>query len=416
MRLSHAAALLAACLTLTLTGCDDDDPVPTPPDGGSTTDAGPDAGDTTPPTVTSTTPSTDAVDVDPSSAITVRFSEPVQPDSGMLLAAWEDINIELEREQWDDGGRTLTAYPVRPMPAGLRVSIVVTNFADLAGNRQADNHSYYFRVSDAAPRPHVVSASPAEGATGVLPVQTYKVGTNTTQRRLVTVTFNEKMDVSEGRVTLRDESTPTNSPRLLTGTWSEDALTFTVSIPRPESDLPPLEEETRYSVDLAMLHNEADRAMDPTHPSLGNGRLDFTTGKRDGVTEHACGHALLEAPVAVTAGASPTSMYPATDAPHEFYELTLPANGGAFLGYTEVVSDERDRPVILYLNQDVPIVVHDVTEAETVVPSTVTPAPQVCLPAITHTLKFTAPAGDRFLRLTYGPTPLEKFTFVFERY
>ncbi|WP_426735273.1 Ig-like domain-containing protein [Myxococcus faecalis] len=416
MRFSNAATLLATCTLLALTGCDNDDPTPTPPDGGTTTDAGPDAGDTAPPTVTGTTPAADAVDVAPGSAITVRFSEPVQRDSGTVRAADGDVILSLETGHWEDEGRTLIAHPTQPLRAGAKVDVTVERFEDLAGNRQAAAYSFSFQVGADVARPHVVASNPAEGATGVLPVQTYKVGTSTTLRRLVTVTFNEKMDVAEGRVTLRDESTPANAPRSLTGTWSEDALTLTVSIPRPESDLPPLEEESRYSVDLTQLRNEAGHALDTSHASLGDGRLDFTTGKRDGVTEHACGHALLEAPVAVTAGASPTAMYPATDAPHEFYELTLPANGGAFLGYSEVVSDERDRPVILYLNQDVPIVVHDVTDAETVVPSTVTPAPQVCLPAITHTLKFTAPAGDRFLRLTYGPTPLEKFTFVFERY
>ncbi|GEN06763.1 Ig-like domain-containing protein [Myxococcus fulvus] len=416
MRFTHATALLTTCALLALTGCDNDDPTPTPPDGGTTTDAGPDAGDTAPPTVTGTTPEADAVDVAPGSAITVRFSEPVQRDTGTVSATEDNAALTLETGHWEDQGRTLIAHPTQPLRAGARVEVTVSGYRDVAGNPLAAPHRFSFRVGEDVARPHVVSSNPAEGATGVLPVQTHKVGTNTALRRLVTVTFNEKMDVAEGRVTLRDQTTPANAPRSLTGTWSDDALTLTVSIPRPESDLPPLEEDSRYSLDLTLLRNQAGHALDTAHASLGDGRLDFTTGERDGVTEHACGHALLEAPVTLTAGASPTAMYPATDAPHEFYELTLPANGAAFLGYSEVVSDERDRPVILYLNQDVPIVVHDVTEAETVVPSTVTPAPQVCLPAITHTLKFTAPAGDRFLRLTYGPTPLEKFTFVFERY
>ncbi|MCP3099746.1 Ig-like domain-containing protein [Myxococcus sp. K15C18031901] len=265
--------------------------------------------------------------------------------------------------------------------------------------------------------PIATASDPTEGATGVLPVQTFKVdATNTSLRRLVSVSFDEPMDTTRAQVTLWDRTTPSTPSRALTGQWSEDALTLNLSIPRPEADLPPLEEDTRYTLDLTALRDVAGNPLDPTHPGLGDGKLDFTTGERDRVTEHACGHALLEAPVAVTAGASPTTMYPATDSPHEFYALTLPARGGEFLGYSEVVSAERDEPIVMYLDQELPVTVHDVTEEEAVIASTLTPAPAVCQPAITHVLRFTAPAGDRFLRLTYGPSPRQTLHFVFERY
>ena len=70
----------------------------------------------------------------------------------------------------------------------------------------------------------------------------------------------------------------------------------------------------------------------------------------------------------------------------------------------------------LYLSQSVPVAVHDTTEGETLVASTLEPAAPVCLPAITHVMKLTAPSGDHFLRLTFGPTEHETLTFVFERY
>ncbi|MCE9670887.1 Ig-like domain-containing protein [Myxococcus stipitatus] len=279
---------------------------------------------------------------------------------------------------------------------------------------------------DAGPRPDAggdqvapiaTTSDPAEGATDVLPVQTFKVdATNTTLRRLVTVSFDEPMDTTQAQVRLLDRTTPATPPRDLTGQWSDDARTLHLAIPRPASDLPPLEEDTRYALDLTALRDVAGNTLDTSHPGLGDGMLDFTTGERDRVTEHACGHALLEAPVAVKAGASPTTMYPATDSPHEFYELTLPARGADFLGYSEVVSAERDEPIVMYLDQALPVVVHDVTEDEVEIASTLAPAPPVCPSAITHTLRFTAPAGDRFLRLTYGPSTREKLTFVFERY
>jgi len=265
--------------------------------------------------------------------------------------------------------------------------------------------------------PIVIGSTPAEGEQDVLPVELFKLDATTTAvRKRVTLTFDTPMDPTAAEVTLIDRTTPANAPRTLTGAWSEDGLTLSVVIPRPEPDLPPLEEETAYTLEFDGLRSAEGDAVDASHPGLGDGRLDFTTGRRDGTTEHACAHALLERPLPVTASASPT-LYPATDASHAFYALTLPAGGASFLGYTEVVSGEsRDEPVILYLNQSIPVAVHDTTEGEDVISSALEPARPVCLPAITHTLKFTAPGGDRFLRLTFGPTEQETFTFVFERY
>jgi hypothetical protein len=120
---------------------------------------------------------------------------------------------------------------------------------------------------------------------------------------------------------------------------------------------------------------------------------------------------------AVTAAGSPSGFLPATDSGHAFYGLTLPADGAEFRGYTEVVTDpDRNQTVALYLGRSVPVAVHDTTDGEQAVASTLEPAVPVCVPSITHVLKFTAPGGDRFLRLTFGPTAHETFTFVFERY
>ncbi|WP_426755451.1 Ig-like domain-containing protein [Myxococcus sp. Y35] len=265
--------------------------------------------------------------------------------------------------------------------------------------------------------PIVTGSTPGEGEQDVVPVEMFVADTATMAvRKRVSLTFDTPMDTTASQVTLIDQTTPANAPRALTGTWSEDGLTLSVDIPRPEADLPPLEEETRYTLDLEGLRSSEGRPVDATHAGLGDGRLDFTTGRRDAAMEHACGHSLLESPRPVTASASPT-IYPATDAPHAFYALTLPASGSSFLGYTEVVSGEgRDEPVVLYLNHAVPVAVHDMTEGEDAIASALEPARPVCLPAITHTLKFTAPGGDRFLRLTFGPTQQETFNFVFERY
>lgn len=409
MRLAHATALLATCAALALTGCDSDDTPDTP-----------DAGDTAAPTVTSTTPAADEAHVSADAAITVRFSEPMKADRGTVHVAVDGSAWALGMSHWKEEGRAFMVHPAEPFPAGARVQLTVdANFEDLAGNRLTVPLTFHFTVHGTAPaRPHVTTSQPAEGATGVLPVELYKAdATNLALRKVLTLTFNEPMDTASTQVTLRDVTTPANPPRTLTGTWSSDGLTLTVAIPRPESDLPPLEEENRYTLDVTALRSATGQPVDTAHAGLGDGKLDFTTGRRDANVEHACTHALLNPPQAVTAGGSPTSFYPATDTGHTFYGLTLPADGVSFRGYTEVVTDpDRDQTVALYLSQSVPVEVHDTTEGETLVASTLEPAAPVCLPAITHVLKFTAPSGDRFLRLTFGPTQHETLTFVFERY
>lgn len=412
MRPSLAAAL--TCALLALTGCNDD-PGPSTPDAGPL----PDAGDTVAPTVTGTTPAADEAHVAASTDLTVRFSEDMKPGVGTVRVVADGEPWALRGSHWEDA-RTLVLHPAQALPAGAQVEVTVeTDFEDGAGNRLASPLTFRFTVHGTAlPRPHVTASTPAEGATGVMPVELYKAdGTSTGLRKVLTVTFSEVMDATAAGVTLTDVTTPANAPRTLTGTWSQDGLTLTVVIPRPEPDLPPLEQESQYSLDMTGLRSAAGRPVDTSHAGLGNGKLDFTTGRRDPNGEHACTHALLNTPEAVTAGGLPTGSMPATDSGHAFYRLTLPADGSAYRGYTEVITDpDRDQTVALYLNQPVPVAVHDTTEGEDAIASTLEPAPPVCVPAITHVLKLTAPGGDRFLRLTFGPAPIETFTFVFERY
>lgn len=419
MRLSHAAALLSTCAALALTGCDNDES--STPDAGTLSDSGtPDAGDTAAPTVTGTTPAADEAHVAASTAITVRFNEPMKSDTGTVRVVVDGAQRALGRSHWVEEQRAFRVHPEEALPPGARVQVTVeADFEDVAGNRLVAPLTFHFTVhGTAAAKPHVTASNPAEGATHVLPVEMYKLdATNLALRKVVTLSFNEPMDTAVTQVTLVDVTTPANAPRTLAGTWSGDGLALTVAIPRPESDLPPLEQENQYTLDVTGLRSATGQPLDTAHAGLGNGKLDFTTGRRDGNVEHACTHALVNTPEAVTAGNSPTSFYPATDTGHVFYGLTLPANGDAFRGYTEVVTHpSREQPVALYLNRSVPVVVHDTTEAEALVASTLQPATPVCLPVITHVVKFNGPAGDRLLRLTFGPTSHEALTFVFERY
>ncbi|MFP2932628.1 Ig-like domain-containing protein [Pyxidicoccus sp. 3LG] len=418
MRLAHATALLATCAVLALTGCNDDST--DSPDAGTQPDAGmqPDAGDTVPPTVTGTTPSADEAHVDATASITVRFSEPMKSGAGTVRAAVDGTQRALGAGTWQADQRAFTVTPVEALPPGARVQVTVeTDFEDAAGNRLASPLTFHFTVhGTAAPRPHVTASSPAEGATNVLPVEMYKLdATNLGLRKVVTLTFSEPMDSTPSQVSLVDVTTPANAPRTLPGTWSTDGLTLTVAIPRPESDLPPLEQENQYSLDVTGLRSALGEPVSTTHAGLGDGKLDFTTGRRNADVEHACTHALVNPTEDVTAGNSPTSYYPPTDVGHTFYKVTLPADGTSFRGYTDVATTGQNQTFALYLDRALDVAVHDTTEGEELLTSTLEPAVPVCVPSITHVVKFASP-GDRFLRLTFGPTPHETFTFVFERY
>ncbi len=420
MRLAHVTALLATCAALLLTGCDNDDSPDTPDAGGIPDAGGTDAGDTAAPTVTGTTPAANQEHVAPDTGITVRFNEAMKSDRGTVRVSVDGAQRTLGGGHWLEEQRAFMVHPAEPLSPGARVEVTVqADFEDLAGNRLAAPHAFQFTVhGTAAVRPHVTASAPAEGATGVLPVELYKLGeTNLAQRKVISLTFSEPMDTSLAQVSLVDVTTPSNPPRALSGTWSQDALTLTVAIPRPESDLPPLEQENQYRVELAALRGATGQPVDTAHAGLGDGRLDFTTGRRDPDVEHACLHALLNSAEAVTAGDSPTSFYPATDTGHGFYEVTLPSAGASYRGYTEVVTDpDQAQRIALYLNQPVEVEVHDTTEGDVRVDSTLAPVAPVCVPAITHVLRFTPPSGLRFLRLDFGPTSLQRFTFVFERY
>ncbi|NMO17835.1 hypothetical protein HPC49_29215 [Pyxidicoccus fallax] len=421
MRLAHATALLATCAALALTGCDNDDSPPAP-DAGTPRD-------TVAPTVAGTTPAADEAHVAANTAITVRFSEPMKSGRGTLRVDVDGEQRALGDTQWLEEQRAFRVRPAAPLPEGARVEVtVLADFEDAAGNRLEAPFQFDFTVHGTAPiRPHLVSSTPAEGATEVIPVEVHPTpdGTEVEYIKGVTLQFNEPMDTSAAQVTLRDVTTPANAPRALTGTWSEDGLSLTVRIPRPEADLPALEQENQYSLDLTGLRSTTGQPLDTTHAVLGDGRLDFTTGRRNPDLEHACLHVFLSAPDVVTAGTSLTGPAPATDLAHHFYEVTLPAvegNPASFRGYTEVATDrEADQEVILYLNQDLPVEVIDTTEDLTPVPFTKEPVAPVCASGISHAVRFVATAdGLRFLRVGFGPVPAaqlptSKFTFVYER-
>jgi Bacterial Ig-like domain len=239
--------------------------------------------------------------------------------------------------------------------------------------------------------PTVISASPAEGATGVYPVEVYYRTTapaGLSERKVITFQFSEPMDTSILQATLHDLTDTTVPTRTLSGAWSDDGQTLTLTALQPEEGGPVLNENTAYAVGLTGHKDIAGNALDAAHPGLGDGRLDFETGASDSLLNHACGHTLVDSITAVTASSSPTGTLPRTDQTHKHYEVTLPASGEAYAGHTRMLL-APETGYVLFLDQAIPVGLHDVA-GDAPVDATSEPAPPACS-GITHRLRFTSP-------------------------
>jgi hypothetical protein len=232
-------------------------------------------------------------------------------------------------------------------------------------------------------------------------------------RKVLTVTFSGPMQPSLAQVMLTHRTDTSVAPRPLTGQWSSDHRTLTVTIPAPEEGGPPLEASSSYALDLTGLKDAAGNPLDGA-PVLGDGKLDFTTGAREALLEHSCTHALVNTATALDAAPTPFAFPPATDEGHKRYRLTLPGSEGSFQGYSDFISaPDVDETVTLFLDRRVPVSVRNDTEGVEV-PVELLATEPVCA-GITHRARFSATAGDLIYQLRYGPTDVATFEFVLER-
>lgn len=411
MRLIPGTALLTAC-ALALTACNDDPPPPPSP-----------GADTQAPTVTATAPAEHAQAVLPgtTSEVSITFSEPMKQDTGTLVPS---AGLKLGAPTWS--GNTLKV-PVTGLGHDDAHTLELKGFQDLAGNALdgtvlLGDGKLDFHTGSDRPRAAVASASVAEGAQGVYPVEMFYDAEASRPgayfRKVLTVTFSEAMDPAFAQVTLVNRTDTTLPPRSLTGQWSPDGLTLTLTLTAPEEGGPPLEEESTYALDLGALRGAAAGNRLDASAFLGDGRLDFTTGKRNGDLEHACTHSLVGTAEAVQAAPNmpPFGFPPPTDVGHTRYRLTLPEAGeGAHEGYTELVSKpDQDELIVLYLDRNLPVGAWDELDAVDV-PVEVSPTAAVC-PGITHQARFTVTQGDRFYYLRFGTTATPALEFILERY
>ncbi len=139
-----------------------------------------------PPRIVTAIPASGSTDVAATSAVTITFSEPMNP---LTLTT---TNIVLKQGGTDipgaisvgNGNRTATFTPDSPLPHTATFTVTVkTGVEDAEGTAMASETTWDFSTPDQTP-PSIVSVSPAENASGIL------------AKTSVGVVFSEPMDAS----------------------------------------------------------------------------------------------------------------------------------------------------------------------------------------------------------------------------
>ncbi len=109
-------------------------------------------GDTTPPEITAQTPEPDAVDVDPESAITVTFSEELDPATvaGAVTLEEQGGPVVLATVEYDNLTQTITVTPDSTLTDETTYIVTVSGVTDLAGNALTPDAVWSFTTSAAA--------------------------------------------------------------------------------------------------------------------------------------------------------------------------------------------------------------------------------------------------------------------------
>lgn len=202
-----------------------------------------DGSDSTPPTITSSTPSNGASSVATTTTLAIVFSEPM--DIG-TVAVVTSPSVALGTPTWASGN-TQVSFPAPAEPWAAATSYVVTvSGSDLAGNPLAGNKTISFTTAappDTTP-PQVQSTAPASGAADV--------ATTTS----VSVTFSEPM--ATGTVSASTFTVKKTGGTPLAGTFTWDA-THTLVTFKPTA---PLEHSTTYEVSLTTgIRDAANNAL-----------------------------------------------------------------------------------------------------------------------------------------------------------
>ncbi|UJR86430.1 Ig-like domain-containing protein [Sandaracinus amylolyticus] len=239
------------------------------------------ANDDVAPVVTDSSPSEGQLDVawDALTQVVVLFSEPMDQSAGTATLTVSGAATALTGS-WDMGGRRLLLDVTDRLENITAHRVALDGYRDVAGNALDGtvllvDGAIDFTTGDLY-APHVVSSTPAEGATDVAP--------STTAAPLeITITFSEAMDTSTSEITIAGDGASITAA----GTWSIAGTSLTVPVGAR------LNAGASYTIDLTGFRDATGTPLDASHERLGgDGELDFAlrapTGER-------CGDALTNA-------------------------------------------------------------------------------------------------------------------------
>ena len=172
------------------------------------------------PTVTASLPAQGAQGVSANTAITVTFSEPVQPstvNTTNLTLKVTATGANVPGTITFNGTNTATFTPSSPLVSATSYTFTVTGLRDIPGNDMPAPFVLTFTVGDLIP-PTVVSTSPEDLATGV----------STTAA--ITVTFSEPMSqatITTSTFFVRPTAGGSNVPGVVTYNAATNTATFT---------------------------------------------------------------------------------------------------------------------------------------------------------------------------------------------
>jgi Bacterial Ig-like domain len=180
-------------------------------------------GDTTPPTVVSTSPANLATNVPTNAVISATFSEAMGPTT--ITASTFTVKVTATSAAvagtvaLNLAGTVATFTPSAALASGTTYTATITTGAkDISGNALASNFIWAFISVDNVP-PTVLSVSPDSGATSVAVTAP------------VNITFSEAMDAATitaaGNVTIKTTATLTNVTGTVTYNAATNVATFT---------------------------------------------------------------------------------------------------------------------------------------------------------------------------------------------
>ena len=202
------------------------------------TEAGSSSSDTTPPTITSTSPADNATDVAITTGIQLTFSEPINTPalwSGYVMILDNQMNTVPTTANYDMASNILTLTPQSPLSNGTMHTISVQGLGGAVADSAGNYFTYLWDTSFTTIAGQVVTPL---AITSHVPAQySSDISVDTTA---ITVTFDQDIDqttLASNTFYVAPKVTQNDSNTALTGTITYDSSTMTATLTLDPSQL-----------------------------------------------------------------------------------------------------------------------------------------------------------------------------------